>query len=655
MKVALTMGLSVALATASAIANSPFRVQAALITGSSPSDPVVTCVETAPNSGIWDIEIALANAAPPANGEKAQLTILVENFTPGPGTGDKIGIIRIDAKDHFPFDGKADLEVRLQLGGTDPLTADIDWIGLGDSVFDTDLLLINPSFVKGSVGTIAVNWIENLFIDGDVAEILTGWNQGGVYAGTANSISNLTVTGDVTGTIYVGHGTADRIAVTGDVGSPTNQATILVRSHLPPGVGLAIGEFSCRSMAANFQVGLAYANGLPEVRRIAIGGNQHGFLFLPLALYRETPPLEIAGDVAGEVVIGSAITFTVDDRAIRVFGDIQASGSVKVAKWADTLPVTQPKTIVGIGGTVWGRLVLGSPLVTGSGGIYPGNGTILGGFTQEIPAGVGASGILEFRGDINADGVINISGGFAGEIRIAEGLNLAGQVIINSDASGSDLFTGSAVLDFDTFPVSLTPIPNYTNLSAELGGGAIGVVPFNLHAPDCEPPSGSLITVHTGLNGIQAPQEVRIRHYGPVRFASAGAQLLVERSDFTYSAPPIGPTIWEDVSASYQFAASSENPRDLIVSGNFGPDYRYRIRPNGQVLCAGNSILDAGSFPVFDYTYNLRVRTPLDRNMNGMMEFGDIELQVADPIDINGDTAADVLDLAEVIQAVANP
>lgn len=343
-----------ATATVSARSSAPFLIEAELVAGTSPSPPEVLCVETAPNSGIWDITVSLTGAVPPPSGGKATLKIEVSNIAPGISTGDAIGRIVIDSTDRFPFDGSAELEVWLQVGGieNEPLVADVGSIGLAEHVFDTDLIVADGSFVKGFLQDVAINSVQNLRIQGDIDNLFVHWNQGGAFAGDANGINALTVEdGDLTGTLYVEHGTAASIDVEGDIGSPSTSAVVLVRSNIKGG-SAAIGEFLCNNLYANVQVGSSFLSLPPEVSRLFVRGDQYGFLYIPLAIYRVLPALEIAGDIAGEVIIGSAFTFISDDRAVRVSGDIRASGALKVNRWGDTTPAAHPKTVVGIGGSV---------------------------------------------------------------------------------------------------------------------------------------------------------------------------------------------------------------------------------------------------------------------------------------------------------------
>lgn len=46
-------------------------------------------------------------------------------------------------------------------------------------------------------------------------------------------------------------------------------------------------------------------------------------------------------------------------------------------------------------------------------------------------------------------------------------------------------------------------------LSSALGGGAVGLAPFNLHPTDCDPPHGASLE-------FDPTTTVYLRHYGPV-------------------------------------------------------------------------------------------------------------------------------------------
>ena len=99
-----------------------------------------------------------------------------------------------------------------------------------------------------------------------------------------------------------------------------------------------------------------------------------------------------------------------------------------------------------------------------------------------------------------------------GRIVLADG-GLAGQVIINAGNLGTPgvwsgtVTVGSIVLGPGQSPPNQSP--HYGVLSSELGGGAVGLAPFNLHLTDCDPPHGASLE-------FDPTTTVYLRHYGPV-------------------------------------------------------------------------------------------------------------------------------------------
>lgn len=141
-----------------------------------------------------------------------------------------------------------------------------------------------------------------------------------------------------------------------------------------------------------------------------------------------------------------------------------------------------------------------------------------------------------------------------GQIWVHENQGLQGQIIINADNTGlseAALWTGAVQVGEDSggcplMEVSPTPSssewtsPYYTGLSASLGGGAIGLVPFKMHRTDCRPAADSdLATNRTFLNsefcGELAPSNAQphLIHvfYGPVTTNHASNSPLEVRLD----------------------------------------------------------------------------------------------------------------------------
>ncbi len=102
------------------------------------------------------------------------------------------------------------------------------------------------------------------------------------------------------------------------------------------------------------------------------------------------------------------------------------------------------------------------------------------------------------------------------------GLWATGQIIINA-SDASEVWTAPVKIDGITIDDGATQpgdAPYYEALSSSLGGGAIGLVPFNLHKTDCLPahaPAGSCEPFETRVwpDEIER-QTIVLRHYGPV-------------------------------------------------------------------------------------------------------------------------------------------
>ena len=123
--------------------------------------------------------------------------------------------------------------------------------------------------------------------------------------------------------------------------------------------------------------------------------------------------------------------------------------------------------------------------------------------------------------------------------------------------------------------------PHYEALPSELGGGAIGLAPFNFHAKACVPVKGGSVALLTLTE--QQNYEAVIEHYGPV-FANSSPALLIERRvDMS--------TGWVDVTSQFTVTvADSSDPRSREVrfkpsSGNAWVTAQYRVSPD-ELRCA---------------------------------------------------------------------
>ena len=178
-------------------------------------------------------------------------------------------------------------------------------------------------------------------------------------------------------------------------------------------------------------------------------------------------------------------------------------------------------------------------------------------------------------------------------LRIFASGGLVGRIIINADDAVQDGWQGTVKIGPGGTPITLSPAPNYTQLSSALGGGTVGLVPFNCHLQDCEPAySGSNHPVLTS-----APSTITLRHYGTV----------------TWSGMPATVWFWDVESAKLvdvtgEWAVSnSPGTRDLVIYRYLNtplPPGQYHIFP---VRAGGNALrctgIPAMNVVVHDYEY----------------------------------------------------
>lgn len=165
-------------------------------------------------------------------------------------------------------------------------------------------------------------------------------------------------------------------------------------------------------------------------------------------------------------------------------------------------------------------------------------------------------------------------------IRTPGGLH--GQIIVNAEWDPTQEDTGAAIADdlrvtrLDGVRVDLTPLPSYATPSADLGGGAIGGVPFGVHAGD--------------VSVARVESSAELPFYGPVRLApGAGSEaVLVERrpggtnDDWETLATSAYDVI--DAHGTDPGGAPSPTPRRLRVVHDFACGFEYRLSPMPELV-----------------------------------------------------------------------
>lgn len=202
------------------------------------------------------------------------------------------------------------------------------------------------------------------------------------------------------------------------------------------------------------------------------------------------------------------------------------------------------------------------------------------------------------------------------QLRALDGL--AGQIIVNAEMTGGD-WNGSVRVNtslnaslplIDLSPTSATAdevAPHYKVLSHRLGGGAVGLAPFNFHqftGPlptsrndlDCNPFHTEFLAVGD-CETITDLNEAIIDHYGPVFVSGEGPHYRVEFLPAFFD-PSTGPQ-WINVTDQFEVdesrtatASNTSNRKVYIVPSKdnasaFNAAGRFRFRPIAdKVKCA---------------------------------------------------------------------
>lgn len=211
-------------------------------------------------------------------------------------------------------------------------------------------------------------------------------------------------------------------------------------------------------------------------------------------------------------------------------------------------------------------------------------------------------------GEMNADVLISASHNVPGAEIILPVGGLTRQIMINRD-NDDRRWNAPIKIGPDGHPdqIVLTG-PGYTTKAADLGGGAVGVAPFDLHRSSCDPPhDGAALTPDASLK-----EPVVVRHYGPVTWQEGSAPLVIERRPLTGGA-------WQDVTGNCAFAGASQR-REILITGAgpgarpFRPDFEYRIRPvrsgpgalrSAVVVDEPLVVVDDPSEPGYEYRFHV--------------------------------------------------
>jgi hypothetical protein len=236
-----------------------------------------------------------------------------------------------------------------------------------------------------------------------------------------------------------------------------------------------------------------------------------------------------------------------------------------------------------------------------------------------FPTSLTGYGIFVPNGSLNATVVMQEALPASASIEVDQ---LGGQIIINAEDDAHD-WDGDVEVDATTISG-----PYYAHTHTSLGGGAIGLVPFNVNDVDCEPENDSTVCeVGTRDWDLSSGEDIRetlvIRHYGPVFEVGGALPVVVESVDLACPIPGNCPT-WQDISSSCDVlvapdAAGREVWVSLTPTGSpatpipFAQVYSYRVTPRTYNDCVTRTYLRSdgtglSTAPnVYSYTYGFTV------------------------------------------------
>lgn len=358
----------------------------------------------------------------------------------------------------------------------------------------------DPNDIIDSITTISDTTHELDMILLNISEPGEGSPQTSI--GAVRNISHIVPGGDAGGTLRV-----SVISITGDLGTPTSNSVI----------------------EAN------------EINQLRIGGDVYSRVIANGPYGTTGNFVEIAGDwVKGGYYRGDPFV-----NSIVVDGTL-GSGSSTVEIFTDgDIDLLRAGSI---GNAAIGVNSEGFSGTTSVGTLE----TLLGGFTSNSASVLGSLDLLRVAGDFDADLTINSAlpaaerwgiGGslLAGGVIDLPTSGLAGNIVVNAA-------DGSGTWDGDVLVGAATLADEYATISASLGGGAVGVVPFATHGEDSSPASGSTFGLSPNIQNPPVFDEMNVRWYGEIQAAGV-AQVggpYVDAAAADAGGMPVIVEVWRD-------------------------------------------------------------------------------------------------------------
>lgn len=403
-----------------------------------------------------------------------------------------------------------------------------------------------------------------------------------------------TNSGDLTGHITAPNGTIGTINIAGSIGTLTNVRTITAKD--------GIGTIDANAIYANITTNQGNTDGnFGGIQRLRTragvfsGSLTSRFLFSGMP----TDGVRVAGDLQANITFVNDIhlpitaTSLVTGRTISI-RHVGVNGSINTDQGA-------------IAGTI---LLTGNLEGDISGGALTGTIDIRG-------SGTSTSSSMITLNSVARTGKILIGNSLQSTavVQINQAQGLAGQVVINNNG-GSGAWsgtvrvgTGAGAITLNSSQAQPNQAPYYRRVSADIGGGAVGLAPFRYYASDCTPASGTYFRRADFEPNGSDPRGILIRLYGPVARGPGQRAVLVERQIRNQA----GVSVWGDFTDMFTATVNpSGMSRTLRVhySGTVGDlatgRYRVSVEPEG-IVCAGVvgkpdvEFLDQNGNPIYYY------------------------------------------------------
>ncbi|MBX3322283.1 MAG: hypothetical protein KF757_04760 [Phycisphaeraceae bacterium] len=633
----------------------------------------VTCTPVTGLTDTWDLHVEVVHSAASADVE------IIVNKT---SSGNRPSISNLTFALERQGGGSQSLSINLSVLGPQGDLDNLHHLGslrlFSCSGFLTCPIFITELYTHGNVGYIQCHGMDFGYIGGNLEELYFDIYQ--FQQGT--SLGSLEVGGNITGAIRTTPWqTLHHIVVAGDIGSETHHA-LIGDDAANPWPDINIGTIECQNMYAKILIG-------GTLRRVDIAGEFGGIVRAGKMLAVQGLGVGDPGFFIDSVNVSADVAvITSFDAVIEINGDllpvsqlllpeIPTEAGVRVeGDLACTFEIASDVAgFIEVSGTIEDTSVMVGRDITSSGSAIVGN--------LDCPIDI----VRDLAGTVEVENrfirPLIVGEEFSGDIIVRDESGLVGQIVINGAATSTpNLWSGEVSFGPSTPVIVLGPgesqpykAPYYHILSSELGGGAIGLVPYQFHEKESSPEHDSVVS-------SAVPTSVTIHHYGPllddgnggttpVRIFRAGMALPL---GFTHhrEVPLCYGSVWTEVTSGFDISISGREVHIANDAASFQKGYAYQFIAEG-ILCG----LAAGTPSTFyreDWAwegawdegeddwccglpksrgYGFIIPTGMDLNFNLMHDTGDLELWLLDPVDVNDDDVIDFLDAAAIIDAIA--